>query len=117
MKKKIAWVMCTILLAGLFLAQLRRNEATIEFYGKIVDQYGNPVPQASVAIHIYQGSWRRHVNRTSNVDGLFEINKADHMRGRDLVVNAISQQGYEFKLGTSAKQYGFSPINKGQTRL
>lgn len=80
---------------------LKSRDVDITFYGKVVDQYGDPVEDAEILIHITHYSPNpstlfggiKKVNATTDATGLFVIKDN---RGRSLYLDDIRKLGYEF---------------------
>ncbi len=92
--------------------EIESANAPIEFYGKVIDQDSNPVPDAKVDIGIRHwtmpdpaiqlaGSDTIHLDQTSDANGRFEF----HGATGDGFGVGITKDGYELK----PNRYGFGP--------
>lgn len=64
----------------------------INYYGKVVDLQGNPIPNVSVEVHIGQASGNKINYYSTGLDGRFTITGID---GSELAVEKFIAQGYE----------------------
>jgi len=88
------------------LIALFNNGSDIEFYGKVIDQQGNPVTDASIEFYgasgyLTEGSGFNKV--TSNEQGFFHI--TDNYGSR-LLVKKIAKEGYEITLPQRVFEHG-----------
>lgn len=85
------------------LSEWETNSKQIVFYGRVVDQYSNPVEDAVVALNVPQptGFLREHARRNAvrtDKEGFFEVSgRTWKIKGRALHIESISKEGYEFK--------------------
>lgn len=79
---------------------MKKRDVQINFYGKIMDQHGQPVPNAHITIEIphfssqgeyFEADKTLHVK--SNNKGLFTVH---NQRGNKLNVESITKNGYEY---------------------
>jgi hypothetical protein len=102
----LALILCSVSLIaetyGERLEKLRRTESKIDFYGRLLDQYDNPVPCATISYRTSGygliGLAPRYKSNTavSDEEGKFEIH--DGKWGL-LFIDKIDCTGYEFKFG------------------
>lgn len=85
------------------LTQLWKTPIT--FYGRVVDQYTNPVPDAQIhfAWTDLSPSGRSETNTQSDTNGLFSLSG---VTGRVLEVNVSKQGYYRSRRGTTGFDYG-----------
>lgn len=79
----------------------------INFYGKVIDQFGNPVNDATVIYsansgYLAEGSGRNKI--ITNSSGSFEI---IDVKGISLSIQKIEKEGYEFKRLESSSFYSY----------
>lgn len=83
------------------------NHNEIEFYGRAVDQFGEPVPAANVegAVLVNTGSRGGQMNRqtTTDAQGYFQFSG---FKGQDLGIT-ISKEGYEYRRLNSSFSYSY----------
>jgi len=87
------------------------TQTPIRFYGKVVDENGNPVNGAKIAISaadVYFGTGSAY-ERTSNSDGLFSI---EGIHGMGLTVSVSKEGYYELPQSQGNFAYAFSPGNE-----
>lgn len=117
---KIACLMGVLLVTGCSMAQqpsarmqevidqIRRNAIVIEFYGKVVDQYAQPVAGASVKIKVTGFEEEPPIiELQTDENGLFSLNRNRGVKGHKLYVTSIEKDGYEFNMGGVPNPYGF----------
>ena len=102
----LALILCSVPLTaetyGERLEKLRRTEAKMDFYGRLLDQDGKPVPNAEIRYaasgYGLTGLAPRYEPGVTNSDreGNFEIHTA---KGGLLYINTVESHGYEFKFG------------------
>ena len=114
---KLVWV-CLLLLgtAGAFaqeefmltdeeLASEQAGETMIDFYGRVVDQHGDPVVGAQISVgmlHIAKPPVREERVVETDLSGEFVIHWG---KGSFLVINKIQRNGYE--IGPKMYQYSY----------
>jgi hypothetical protein len=80
------------------LDQLKKQEGSIEFYGKVIDQLGKPVADAKVTISIGQVSIMPRFPLSLNINtdntGLFSVTSRDKITATNLSVEQIEKKGY-----------------------
>ena len=80
------------------LEQLKKQEGSIEFYGKVIDQMGNPVADAKVTLSIGQVSIMPRsplfLNINTDNTGLFSVTSRDKITATNLSVKQIEKKGY-----------------------
>ncbi len=87
----------------------------IEFYGKVIDADGNPVPEATAAISMVDTPWDGHtkVQKTSNTEGCFSVSG----HGLGIVVD-VTKKGY-YTTTKSGGSFGYAssagPTNTHQS--
>ncbi len=85
------------------VGEAKSNEGVVEFYGKVVDQFGAPVGAAVVKVHVIQFSIMPTAPLTLSLvtdgSGSFGVVPGDKesgtIRGTSLSVTAIGREGYE----------------------
>lgn len=91
------------------------------FYGKIVDQYNQPVPNAIVAANApipvgYMQDKARRCQVQSDVEGRFEVTKKTFglgaLKGSLISISSIEKDGYEYIHGTGVESFSY---RKGYT--
>lgn len=91
---------------------LRKRDVDISFYGRVVDQNGEPIVSANVEIQITQfnpdpeklfGQVKSLVVATDNIGG-FSI---EEERGRDIYVKNISKSGYEYAMAQNRSSFQY----------
>jgi len=101
---------------------LSARNRPIDFYGKVVDQYGSPVPGVRIDCQVeYYGaivhpdySWSYEtLALESDGNGLFAIRKR---HGVMVEVRSLSKQGYEFERGdlASIESYSYADLPGGK---
>lgn len=83
--------------------EAKGNEGVVEFYGKVVDQFGVPVAAAAVKVHVIQFSITPtaplSLDLVTDGSGSFGVAPGDResgtIRGTNLSVAAIGKEGYE----------------------
>ena len=82
------------------LQRLKETESEIALYGKIVDQFGEPISDVRVPYEISSYGFiapnYTYGNATSDENGLFEIH---HARGGMLYLKSMEKKGYDGRLG------------------
>jgi len=80
---------------------IKGSDVSIEFYGKVLDQYGQPVVGANVIIHYshynsaaFYGLGATEVTLISDLNGKFELKE---ITGSDIYIPKINLRGYEWR--------------------
>lgn len=83
------------------------NHNEIEFYGRAVDQFGEPVPAADVegVVLVYTGTRGGQMRRqtTTDAQGYFQFGG---FKGQDLGIG-IKKEGYEYRRKSSSFSYSY----------
>ena len=88
--------------------QIRREAIVIEFYGKVIDQYGKPVVGASAKVKITGFEENPPIiELQTDEKGLFTLNRNRGVRGHKLFVTSIEKDGYEFSTKSEPDPYGY----------
>lgn len=82
--------------------QIKELEDVVEFYGKIVDQYGQPVVKAVIIVDViqfsYEGTLPIEIQLTSNESGLFAVEPGKNsVKGCSMFIRDIKKQGYAIR--------------------
>ena len=98
---------CASTMLGRFLI-LRKSEGPIELYGKLIDQFGEPVKNATIRFETEKyGIMSPHYKQgiaKSDENGCFEIRRG---RAALLYIEAIVRRGYEFRRADDGNQPSF----------
>ncbi len=88
---------------------LRQNP--VEFYGKAIDQHGEPVRDSSIIVSVSSSSGAKIVELRTDSKGLFSIEKGRSLRGDILFVRSITKTGYDFDLAANVGNlsHSFNP--------
>ena len=110
----LAIILCSVPLTaetyGERLERLRRTEAKIDFYGRLLDQNNKPVPNAEIRYtasgYSLTGLAPRNTRgvTASDGDGLFEIHAR---KGGILYIDDVECTGYEFRRGNHPGSFEF----------
>ncbi len=79
--------------------------APISFYGKVQDQFGNPIPEATVKYEVVDKFWAdgsQYIG-SSDLNGLFSIS---HIGGAGITVGVL-KDGYDGIPGKSSQTFGY----------
>lgn len=80
------------------LEELKKQEGSMEFYGKVIDQYEKPVADAKVTLSIGQVSIMPRsplfLNINTDSTGLFSVTSRDKITATNLSVKQIEKKGY-----------------------
>lgn len=96
-----------------------RSQAKMDFYGKVVDDQGNPIAGAAVKIHTRHYSPNPQAfflgvsehERKTDAKGCFSV---EGMVGLDLMIAEINKIGYEFKISGHKTSFDYE---KGNTMV
>lgn len=88
----------------------------IQFYGKVVDENGSPVPDATVDLSCndFSFSGTSNYRRTSDSNGMFSISR---IRGKLLVVNIAKNGFYTSRADNDAFYYAGQNVNFTPNRV
>jgi hypothetical protein len=116
---KIVFSISMLLVAGVSMAQqpsarmravmdqIRRNAIVIEFYGKVIDQYGQPVVGASVKVKVTGFEEKPPIiELRTDANGLFSLSSNRGLRGHKFNVTSIEKDGYEYL--KESEKYSFT---------
>jgi len=82
------------------MIEFRRSlDIPINYYGRVVDQQGNPIPNVIVVVQVGRASGIKILDVPTDTDGRFEISGID---GSDLLITEIKAQGYEYLVSNRA---------------
>lgn len=93
---------------------IKAGDAHIDFYGKVVDQNGDPVEEAQVTMQMghFDPTIPFYFKRIENLivktdkKGFFELKK---VTGDGILITTIEKKGYEFLVDMVERNYYYSP--------
>jgi len=96
--------------AGRRLEMIKASEDFIEFYGRVVDQYGKSIEGATISIDVGQATLTPkpplELSVISNSEGKFGIDpKKDAIKGSMFSVKAIEKDGYEVDFSRGERDF------------
>jgi hypothetical protein len=81
----------------------------IQLFGKVIDQFGKPIPDANLIIQIatmYVEGGIKTVTCITDINGLFVLNDI----GTDVLVTELQKEGYEFNLENNlVRSFNYDP--------
>jgi hypothetical protein len=90
-------------------------DVDIQFYGKVIDQYGNPVDSADIVLLVTRFSpiatllfgETAKVNAKTDTQGCFSFTS---LKGRGIFIKLIQKEGYEFSVMRDQVSYEYSGV-------
>ncbi len=89
----------------------KANNVPIEFYGKIIDQDGTPVPNVKISLRVFSKleRYKREIELFSDYDGLFSLSG---VTGTSLHIEKLEKEGYIERNRTGTFDYAkYKPIH------
>jgi hypothetical protein len=91
------------------------TRAPINFYGKIVDQNGDPIEDVKVTLKIRDNAWQWEtdgqqdtiIELTTNPSGLFSV---EGKQGHFLFIDNLEKKGYEYDLTKNTRGFEYQQI-------
>ena len=92
--------------------KLKQEDTAIRFYGIVLDQYGQPVRDAEVRLHVQQFSLNmaslfgkvQRISAKTDPQGRFNVQDT----GRQLYVDEINKEGYEYSRTQNTNRFQYS---------